>query len=271
MKPVKPVVLSIVALVFVLFIGVKDGLAWGYTWVGINLEKVVTATRWKSGLLRYAAAFELNNAGYDTDLYFGSTGTTVPDYTFRAGPNVRLFVPLQRKLVFDLSENPQYAYYLRTKKERGFENTFKGQVHFILNRFYLRVGETLSDTRERLSTELNIKIRVRQDNPAGVILWQISPGSSVALQYRQIKYVYENLVVGTTNIRQNLDRMEHSTWHRPGPSSSSSTASTGRTSLPSRSPSSGTPRAIPAMEASISSPRFPWAARPRMSSGSAAA
>ncbi len=168
-------------VLFLLFAAPDHAFGWGNTWLGTNLERIVNATRWRTGSLRYNAAFLVDNAGYDSDIYYASTSDPVPDYTFIAGPNLRFFLPLKEKIVFDISESPQYAFFLHTTKERSWDNTFRGQVHLVSDRFYLQAGEGLSSTRERLSTELNVKIRLRQSDFVGLGLWQLSKGTSVGL------------------------------------------------------------------------------------------
>ena len=100
--------------------------AQGNTWVGINLEQMVNAARIRLGELRLNAAFELTNAGYDSDVYYGYLEEAVPDYTFSAGLPVQVLLPLSKKVVLDVSDTPQYLFYLDTERERAWNNTLPG-------------------------------------------------------------------------------------------------------------------------------------------------
>jgi hypothetical protein len=180
---------------------------WGSTWAGVTLEQVVNAAHWRLGRLRAYAAMRLDNVGYDTNIYYGS-GTRVPDFTARAGPSVRLFLPLEKSFVLDISEFPQYAFYAKSKTERSWNNTFRGQVHFVLDKFYIRLGEGLTDAKELLSTELALNIRNKSSNPTAFVLWQMDSGTSASLQYRRFTYNYFNPDITAPNIRQNLNRSE---------------------------------------------------------------
>ncbi len=182
--------------------------AWGNTWMGINLGQVVDATHGRSGPFRYNLAIFVDNAGYDSDLYYGYYTEKVSDYMATAGVNLHVFLPLKKKIVFDLSEIPQYTFLARTNSERSWNNAFRGQVHVALDRVYLQLGAGLATMRDRLSPELNARIRHRQDDFFGLGLWQVSREVSLALQYRKSSYRYTELPAGGEGIRTALDRDE---------------------------------------------------------------
>jgi len=181
---------------------------WGNTWMGAGLETIVNTARWKVGPLRYGAALRLDNVGYDSDIYFGMTTGRVPDYTMNAGIPFRVFLPIKKKVVFDISDNPQYLFYAKTNKERALNNDFSGQVHIILDRVYFQAGGRYVNARERLSPELTINARRKESTLAGLVLWQLSKGASIALQHRSSAYHFENPTDVTLDIGQNLNRKE---------------------------------------------------------------
>lgn len=181
---------------------------WGNTWMGINLERTVNSTRWKSGAAHYNVALWIDNAGYDSDIYFGATLAPVPDYTFWANVPIRIFVPVKRKVVFDISDIPQYAFFLKTKDLRGWNNAFAFQVHFCLDKFYVHLRQGLSTIQDRLGMEAGLIVRHSENNQTGLILWQSSKSTSFAVQYRQTVFDYENVVVGETDIQAALNRHE---------------------------------------------------------------
>ncbi|MGA2363669.1 MAG: outer membrane beta-barrel protein [Candidatus Aminicenantales bacterium] len=183
--------------------------AWGSTWMGAGLEAMVSAARWKAGPFRYTGAFQLGNAGYDSDIYFGTLANPIPDYTFTAGPDIQILLPLEKKIVFAISESPRYVFFLDTRRERTLNNSFTGQAHFIFDRFYIQAGAALTNAKQRLSTELNINVRLKEDSINGLALWQVSEGTSLALQYQRSVFRYENTTSGTANISENLNRTEN--------------------------------------------------------------
>jgi hypothetical protein len=182
---------------------------WGNTWMGTLLEQVVSAARWRAGAFRVNAALDLGNAGYDSDIYYGSVLNPIPDYTFTAGPAVQFLLPLKKKVVFDFIDSPQYIFYLHTKRERAWNNIFRGQVHFAFDRFYIKAGGGLTNARQRLSTELPVNVRLNEKDLGGLILWQVSKGASLALQYGTFTYNYGTETFGGINIGESLNRTEN--------------------------------------------------------------
>lgn len=191
-------------------IGVSGvALGQGQSWPGAGLLQMMEAARWRVGTLRMNAAFTLSNVGYDSDVYFGYFGTDpVPDWTLAAGAPVQLLIPLSKKVVLDLSDTPQYLFYLATDRERAWNNTFSGQVHFALDKFYVRAGGGHADVRRRFSPELDINVREKRDSLDGLVLWQASRAISVALLYERFQYNYGNAEYQGTSIAERLNRNE---------------------------------------------------------------
>jgi len=180
----------------------------GNTWAGTSLAQMVEAARWRLGALRINTALALTNAGYDSDIYFGYLDAAVPDYTFTAGVPVQVLLPLSKEVVLDIFDSPQYVFYLETKNERAWNNIFRGQVHFASDRLYIQAGGGLSNIRQRLSSELNINIREKEDRLNGTILWQASREMSLALLCESSQFDYGDAEFGGTNLADTLNRKE---------------------------------------------------------------
>jgi hypothetical protein len=204
----KRLVFFILAL-FSLGLAAERAWAWGNTWPGIALEQAYQAARWRAGLLRGYAALTLDNAGYDSDIYYGYLAEKTPDYTFGVGPMVRLMLPVSRKLVFDVSGFPQYLFYFKTDKERTFNYRFNGQAHFVFDRVYMSAGGGLSNMKMRLSPELNVNVRIKEDSLNGLLFGQLAKGSAVALQYSGAWLDYGDAAYGTIPLAVTLNRNEH--------------------------------------------------------------
>jgi hypothetical protein len=163
----------------------------GNTWPGSGLAQMVEGAGWRIGPFRLNGALTLSNAGYDSDVYYQYLGEeSVPDWTAAAGMPVQILLPLGKKIVLDLSDTPQYLFYLDTKIERAWNNTFRGQVHFPLDRVYAQVGGGMADVRRRLSLELDINVREKRSGLDGLFLWQTSQATSVAFFFERAKYDY---------------------------------------------------------------------------------
>jgi hypothetical protein len=198
---------GIAAMAITLFLPGRSW-GWGQTWFGNNLEQAVKAARWKLGLVKYNLAFRIDNAGYDSDIYYGTTGRKIPDYTFSLGPDARIYLPLAKQIVLDINEIPQYIFYLRTTKDRAFNNYFRGKLHFALDRVYLQIGGDLINAKERLSTELEVNVRRRENDLNGLFFVQLSPKTAIALKSRTDIYRYETPSESELNFQQTLNRRE---------------------------------------------------------------
>lgn len=180
----------------------------GNTWAGISLTQMVKAAKWRVGALRVNGALEFNNVGYDSDIYYGYFDEPVADFTLAAAMPVQILLPVGKKIVLDVFDSPQYIFYLDTKGERSWNNAVKGQVHIAMENFYIQIGGGLSNVRQRLSPELNLNIRQKEDRINGTLLWQASQGLSFALLYGGAKYDYGDAEIEGIPIAQTLNRNE---------------------------------------------------------------
>ncbi len=200
--------LAAVSLALCLSVGVRQAGAWGKTWIGTALEQAAAAAKWKLGRLRISPVFILADAGYDTNLYYGHAGEPVKDYTLTLGPGLTGYLPLSKKIIFEVYESPQYVYFNKTRHERTWNNYFSAKAHFALNRFFITIGRGLTDARQRWSTEVDIRPRRKQDSWDGLILWQATKKTSFMVQGTRMTFRYEDLAFGSFNIRDRLDRTE---------------------------------------------------------------
>jgi hypothetical protein len=132
----------------------------------------------------------------------------VPDYTFSTGPDIQIFLPLRQRVVFEVSDSPRYVFCLKTERERALNNTFAASVHSVFDRIYFQASVGLINAKQRLNSELNINVRLTQDDFSGLVFWQASQGTSFALQYQRSSYNYENPPAGFPNISDSLNRTE---------------------------------------------------------------
>ncbi len=158
--------------------------------------------------MRANGSFELTNAGYDTDIYYGFTATPVPDYSASAGARIQLLIPLSKTIIVDLFEFPQYMFYLSTERERTLNNRFRGQVHIALERLYFQAGGGISDVRNRLSPELDLNIRERSNRFDGLVLWQASRRVSIAALYGRTEHDFGEASYEGQDIARALNRVE---------------------------------------------------------------
>lgn len=181
----------------------------GYTWIGEGLARMVDGARWRVGGLRVNAAFTLDNVGYDSDIYYGFLQSAeAPDWTLAAGLPVQLIAPLGKSVVLDLSDTPQYLFYLDTERERAWNNTFQGRLHVALERLYVQAGGDMANVRRRFSPELDINVREKRDSVDGLVFWQAARRTSFAVLYSRTWFEYEDIEYAGASLADRLNRHE---------------------------------------------------------------
>jgi hypothetical protein len=198
---------GLASLAFVLSLPILSH-GWGNTWMGIALEQTISSLTRSVGPIKVDASFRLTNGGYDSNLYFGSSGDRVDDITFRVGPDIRLYWPLQKSLILEVRESPQYSFFVRTRSERAWNNVLNGVLHLVFKNLYGRFSFSSMNLKERLNTEVYVNIRRKEDQGQGLLLWQMSKGLSVELQLGTSRRDFEDVTYGTDNVRANLNRTE---------------------------------------------------------------
>jgi hypothetical protein len=124
-------------------------------------ETIVKEARLSFGPFRIFPALRLKNVGYDDNVYFGSAGTT-PDYTATVSPEVRIFLPVRQRWILWLSENPEYAFFLRERDLRGWTNSASAGVRGLLfGRFILAFEYGAGESRRPVSSELPLPAKDR--------------------------------------------------------------------------------------------------------------
>jgi len=176
--------------------------------MGIELWDSMTSARSKLGPFRINASLNITNAGYNSNIYPGSEEDPVGDGTMFAGPNLGIYLPVSKTIVFDIFESPYYAFYLKTRRERAWNNVFSGKVHFLLKKVYFVIGGGSSNIRQIASTELDFPLRIKQDQAIGSFLWQLRPRISLLISSDWTKFAYGDPAFGELEIYQRLNRQE---------------------------------------------------------------
>lgn len=199
-------VLPVVALLLGAVYAPPAALGQGSTWAGQGLARTMDTAMWRAGIMRANAAFTLADAGYDSDIYYGFFGETVPDASFAASTPVQLLFSVNKTVVLEVYDSPRYDFYLKTKNERAWNNTLRSQLHFVLSSVYFRLGGELADNRRRLSQELDINIREKTERLDALALWQVTRATSFALIYDRTGFDYGDAVYNGESLADTLNR-----------------------------------------------------------------
>lgn len=200
---------TVIALVLFLLLWASGATAQNVNWIANSILDLYKNAPWKLGPLHLYRAFYLNNAGYDSDIYFGYLEKTYPDFTLFAGPAFQVLVPLKKTIFFDSYQSLQGAFYLKNDRERAFNFRSNNQVHFLAKKLYGRTGLNYSNLRDRFSPEMPRIVRHEELSWNGFLMFHLSRSFSVAWQAEATSFDYPTVEVGNSYIDQTLNRFQY--------------------------------------------------------------
>lgn len=135
--------------------------------------------RVKLGPLRVQPALLIQEAGYDSNVYFYQNTEPIGDWTLTAGPALDIYLPLGDRFLFSFYLSPRYVFFKEIKNERTWNFFGNGSVRFYILRFLFTLEAGKSDAKARWNTEIDIRPRlVRESQSAGV---EFYPGRKMSL------------------------------------------------------------------------------------------
>ena len=91
----------------------------GYRTFRRELEQINKKTRWRIGPFRIFPTINFRDIGYDGNVYYQrEEDNPVSDYTATLSPQVKIYFLFRNRLILSLTENPEYVFYLKQKRER---------------------------------------------------------------------------------------------------------------------------------------------------------
>jgi hypothetical protein len=177
-----------------------------WTWPAEALLTQMAAAPWRFGPIRFRPQIVFSDFGYDSNIYHQPDA--VDDFSMTAGPQATAYLRLQRKIVLTVTESPRYNYYLRTARERAWNNFFNARAAFLLNNFFIQVGTHADNARQRLSYEIDLRPRVKDTGIDAWILWQPTPKSSFSAGFKRTRFRYADNTAEYLNIGDRLGRDE---------------------------------------------------------------
>ena len=146
--------------VFLVLILVSSSL-YGQSYRSFRYERdqIKRETKLKIGPFRIFPTLYFRNIGYDDNVYYQrEDANPSSDFTGTVSPEFKVYLLLGRKLIFSLTENPEYVYYIKQKRERRFNNRFLPAFKFLfLNRFVISGNYSWSNRRRRASSEFDVR------------------------------------------------------------------------------------------------------------------
>jgi len=148
------------------------------------------------GPFRIFPLFQIKNVGFSNNVYFEER--PVQDFRGTLSPEATVYLPLRTNAIFYIRENPEYTYYVKEKRQRGFTNSANAGLKL---RFFQRVvlwGEVFhGEYREPVSFELARPTRNVQDSQSLGVFFETARKTAIGVSWKSARYAYDDIQLGT--------------------------------------------------------------------------
>jgi len=162
-----------------------------------ELEYVLKNTKLRIGPFRIFPSFDFKDVGYDDNIYYQrDEESPVSDYTATFSPQLKLYFLFRNKLIFSISENPEYVYYHEQKRERRWNNTLSPEFKLlILSRFVISGGYLYRNRRWRATSEFDVRANELRESHKGSLFYETPRRTSFGISASLDKISYEDITL----------------------------------------------------------------------------
>ncbi len=162
-----------------------------------ELDYILENTKLRIGPFRIFPTFNFTDVGYDDNVYYQrEEDNPISDYTATFSPQFKLYFLFRNKLIFSLTENPEYVYYYKQKRERRWNNTLLPEFKLLLlNRFVISGGYMYRDRRRRASSEFDVKANEIRKSYRGSLFYETPRKTSFGISASLDKISYEDITL----------------------------------------------------------------------------
>ncbi len=169
----------------------------GYRTFRRELEQINKKTRWRIGPFRIFPTINFRDIGYDGNVYYQrEEDNPVSDYTATLSPQVKVYFLFHNKLIFSLTENPEYVFYLKQKRERLWNSNLSPEFKLLfLKRFVISGSYSYSDMRLRASSEFDVRANELRKFYMGSLFYETPRGTAFGVSASLGKILYEDITL----------------------------------------------------------------------------
>jgi hypothetical protein len=179
-----------------------------------ELQQIARNTKWKIGPFRIYPSIQFRDIGYDDNVYYKREDEDpISDYTWTLSPQLRVYLLFRNFLIFSLTENPEYVYYHKQKRERSLNNYLMPELKMLLfNRFVLSSGYLISKRRYRPSSEFDVRATQHSKEFISRFFYETARGTSIGFLASVRNITFEDVTLPGEEIYLSrvLDRRETS-------------------------------------------------------------
>ena len=177
-----------------------------------ELDEIMARAKLRIGPLRILPKLQLQNLGYDNNVYFRSPEEgPVGDYTVTLSPEIKTYLLLGRSLLLSFTENPEYLYFAKQDRLRTFTNSYAPSLRLnLFNRLSLS-GEYHSQKHlRRAFSEFSTLVTDTTRGSAASFFYETPRGTSIGLSFLVDRFAYEDIVLPDREVlfSRSLNRKE---------------------------------------------------------------
>jgi Putative beta-barrel porin 2 len=162
-----------------------------------ELNNIATRAKLRIGPLRFLPKLQLQNLGYDDNVYFRRPDEDpVGDYTGTISPEIKGYLLLGRSLILSFTEDPEYLYFARETRLRAFTNSYAPSLRLnLFNRITLS-GEYHSQKHlRRAYSEFSRLVTDTTKGSIASFFYETPRGTSIGLSVLIDRFTYEDIVL----------------------------------------------------------------------------
>ncbi len=174
----------------------------GYLSFRYEREQIIRSAKFKIGPFRFYPTIRLRDIGYDSNVYYQNKAEgPTSDFTGTISPQVKVYFLFHNYLILSLSENPEYVYYFKQKKERGWNNTLSPEIKLLLlNRFVLSGSYSTRNRRYRATPEFNVRVSEHRQGYKGSLFYESARSTSFGISVSSEEILYEDIRMGAEEL-----------------------------------------------------------------------
>lgn len=192
----KKQILSSILLIILFSISISEfTYGQGYRTFRWEQKRIIEQSLWKLGPFRIEPRIQLRNIGYDDNVYYERENENpVNDYTAAFSPEVKAHLLVKDFFIFSFTENPEYVFYLKEKRERRWNNTLSPEFKLLLlNQFVLSGSYLYRNRRWRATSEFDVRANELRNRYEGSLFYETARRTSLGISVYSEKISYEDV------------------------------------------------------------------------------
>ena len=169
----------------------------GYRTFRWEQEQIIKRAKWRIGPFRLFPTINFRDIGYDGNVYYQrEEDNPISDYTATFSPQAKVYLLFRNFLILSLTENPEYVYYFKQKRERRWNNTISPEIKFLfLNRFVISGRYSYRNRRWRASSEFDVRANELRESYRGSLFYETARRTSFGISASLEKISYEDITL----------------------------------------------------------------------------